>query len=94
MNLAIDIGNTLVKLAVYDKGQMTGLEILENISLPDLVRFADAHAGIDSAILATVKDYPEEVENYLQKHFRFFIFNPSTPVPYRDFIYHTGLAWA
>jgi len=81
MNLAIDIGNTLVKLAVFEKGQMTGLQMLEEITLPALVRFTESHPGIGSAILATVKDYPAEIRNYLQQKFRFIEFNPSMPVP-------------
>ena len=81
MNLAIDIGNTLVKLAVFDKGQMVGFQMLEEITLPTLEHFAEAYSGIESSILATVRDYPSEVEVYLQKHFRFFAFNASIPVP-------------
>ena len=81
MNLAIDIGNTLVKLAVFEKGQMTGLQMLEEITLPALVRFTESHPGIGSAILASVKDYPAEIRNYLQQKFRFIEFNPSMPVP-------------
>jgi type III pantothenate kinase len=81
MNLAIDIGNTLVKLAVFDKGDLTGLEIIEEITLPALERFAESHTGIDSAILATVKDHPPQILTYLRNRFRFIEFNPSVPVP-------------
>lgn len=81
MNLAIDIGNTLVKLAIFDNGQMTELQILEEITLPAMVHFAEAHAGVGSVILASVKDYPPAVEAYLHKHFRLLAFNSSMPIP-------------
>ncbi len=81
MNLAIDIGNTLVKLAVFDKGHLTGLQVLEELTLPALEEFTAAHAGITAAILATVKDYPPTVERYLQKHFRFLVYNTAVAVP-------------
>jgi len=81
MNLAIDIGNTLVKLAIFDKGQMTGFQMLEEITLPALESFAEAYNGVESAILATVRDYPSAVEVYLQKNFCFFVFNTSMPLP-------------
>ena len=81
MNLAIDIGNTLVKLAIFDNGQMTELQILEEITLPAMERFVDAHADIEFVILAAVKDYPQAVEVYLHQHFRFLVFNASMPIP-------------
>ena len=81
MNLAIDIGNTLVKLAVFDKGQLTDFQIHEDITLPALQAYTDAHAGIEAVILATVRDYPPGVEHYLQKNYRFLVFNTAMAVP-------------
>lgn len=81
MNLAIDIGNTLVKLAVFEKGQLAGLQILEEITLTALERFAESHRGIKSAILVTVKDFDPGIQDYLQNKFRFFVFDTSMPVP-------------
>ena len=81
MNLAIDIGNTLMKLAVFDKGQMISLQMLQEITLPALERFAKSHSSIKSAILATVRSYPSDIDAYLQKSFRYLVFNSSMPVP-------------
>jgi len=81
MNLAIDIGNTLVKLAVFDKGQITGVQSMEVISIPALQRFIESNPGIEASIIASVKDYPHDIEDYLTKVCRFINFNPKTPVP-------------
>jgi type III pantothenate kinase len=81
MNLAIDIGNTLVKLAVFDKGHISGFQLLDEITLPALLNFTKAHNEPESAIVSSVRDYPSDVDVYLRKHFRFLAFNTSTPVP-------------
>ena len=69
MNLAIDIGNTLVKLAVFDKGQMTGLQTLDEISVAYLQQFTGSHPGIDASIIASVRDFPSPVQEFLQNKF-------------------------
>ena len=81
MNLAIDIGNTLVKLAVFENGKMTSLEILEELTLPALELFEESHPGIASAILASVKDFPPEIQVYLRENHSFIEFNSLMPVP-------------
>jgi type III pantothenate kinase len=81
MNLAIDIGNTLVKLAVFDNGQMTGFQALEDISITVLQNFTKAHPGINASIIASVKDFSTEIEEYLKTNFRFLRFDAETPIP-------------
>lgn len=81
MNLAIDIGNTLVKLAVFDNGQMTGFQALEDISITALQNFTKAHHGINASIIASVKDFLPEIEEYLKTNFRFLRFDAETPIP-------------
>jgi len=81
MNLAIDIGNTLVKLAVFDTGQMTGLQTLNEISVAYLQRFARSHPGIDASIVASVRDFPPPVQEFLQNNFRHIRFDAQTPLP-------------
>jgi len=81
MNLAIDIGNTLVKSAVFDKGQMTGMQTLEEISVTELQRFTGQHTGISASIISTVKDIPAGIEEYLQNNFLFFRFDSQLPIP-------------
>jgi type III pantothenate kinase len=84
MNLAIDIGNTLVKLAVFDNGQMAGFQTLDDISIPVLQKFVESHPGIDASILAAVKDFPTEIETFLKDNFLFIRFDTKTPVPLRS----------
>jgi type III pantothenate kinase len=81
MNLAIDIGNTLVKLAIFENDRMTGLQVLEKISVKELQHFTQSHSGIGASILASVMDFPPEIEEYLRKSFRFLHFDAKTPVP-------------
>jgi type III pantothenate kinase len=81
MNLAIDIGNTLVKLAVFDKGQITGIQSMEEISIPALQKFIESYPGIEASIIASVKDFPHDIEDYLNKVCRSINFNSKTPIP-------------
>ncbi|MEI6749906.1 MAG: type III pantothenate kinase [Bacteroidales bacterium] len=81
MNLAIDIGNTLVKLAVFEKGQMTALQTFEEISTGKLERFISSHQGITSSIIATVKDFPDEIKEYLQENTHFILFDIKAKLP-------------
>jgi type III pantothenate kinase len=81
MNLAIDIGNTLVKFAVFVDGQLTGFQTTEEISVSELQRFVESHPGIDACIISTVRYYPAEVEEYLRNNFRFMHFDSKTPLP-------------
>jgi type III pantothenate kinase len=81
MNLAIDIGNTLVKIAIFDNGQMTCLQTIEDISISELQLLTESYSGIDASIITSVKDYPAGIEEYLRMSFRFIRFDAKTPIP-------------
>lgn len=81
MNLAIDIGNTLVKIAVFDNGQLTGLKTNEGISVSDIQQFVQSYPDIKAAVIVSVKDFPASIEDYLRGNFRFLRFDSQTPIP-------------
>ena len=70
MNLAIDIGNSLAKLAVIENGQVV-----------DFLKL-DANPAIDAAIAISCRTADSEVESLLRRRLRRFLrFDRSVPVP-------------
>ncbi|HWY97456.1 MAG TPA: type III pantothenate kinase [Bacteroidia bacterium] len=86
MNLIIDIGNTSVKTALFNGNKISQAKVHSAFTFNTLK--AISTKGIENVILCTVKDYPVEWKNYLQKNFNFIELNEKTPVPikndYRD----------
>ena len=66
LNLIIDIGNTIAKLAVFDGGGIVEVIHTDNESLSLLPDFVDKYkASISQAIVSTVVDLTERVESRL-----------------------------
>lgn len=83
MNLAIDVGNSSVKMAVVDGGR-----VVEGFrtSDPDDIRFAvailDKYPAINAAIAVSVRSCPTALERYLSGRLpRYMVFDRSTPLP-------------
>lgn len=83
MNLAIDIGNTLTKIAVIDSGQIMDTFQCEDISVDYLTEnIFSAYPGIKNGIMISTRDKNREVEEFLKDKLRnFIIFDYNTPVP-------------
>ncbi len=69
MNLAIDIGNSLTKVALFDGGQIVETVRTEQLTI-DFLEDIFHRNGVKptKAVLASVADVPEEVERYLEEH--------------------------
>ena len=83
MNLAIDIGNTLAKLAIIDGGQVVDFLLAD---LPPGT--GDVHLSIigelkiDAAVIVSSRDTDEELERFLEQRMkRFLRFDQNVPVP-------------
>ena len=82
MNLIIDIGNTLVKLSVFN-----GPHQHDKISLPgndaEIINWLDKHiCNVDACIIASVSSLPQPLAHYLhQKAIQPVIFSSQTPIP-------------
>jgi type III pantothenate kinase len=81
MNLIIDTGNTLTKLALFHDKEMVAFTSFNGLSAKHLVQFCEANASIKNAILSSVKDYPSEIDSYLVEHYTTVFFNHLTAVP-------------
>ncbi len=66
LNLIIDIGNTIAKLAVFDGASMVEAVHTDNACLTGLPAFVEKHApGVSQAIVSSVIGFSPEVETKL-----------------------------
>jgi len=84
MNLAIDIGNTHVKTALFKGDIMTKAVVHKSFTLDTLRAIVVKNAGIRNAIICAVKDYPAEWKNYLKTQFNFIELSANTSVPIKN----------
>jgi type III pantothenate kinase len=81
LNLAIDIGNTRTKAAVFNDGALVQHEEWPNGSVPNFFEYATNQA-VQNIILSNVAGAVHlDVQEQLQHHFRFFELHPTTPIP-------------
>ncbi|MBE6287787.1 MAG: type III pantothenate kinase [Mediterranea massiliensis] len=64
MNLVIDIGNTVAKIAVFRQNELYNVVYTDNRTLSDLIPFASRYQPVAS-ILSSVVDLSEEAEKSL-----------------------------
>jgi len=81
MNLIIDIGNTLTKLALYQGSEMVAFSSSEGVDSAHIFKFCESNLFIKNAILSSVKEYPTEIDVYLSQQFKTVIFSHNTFVP-------------
>lgn len=82
MNLAIDIGNTLAKLAVIDDGQVVDFQKTEKIDGAFVERILEENPEIEAAIIVSTGEYETAWEQMLEKRMKRFIrFGAETPIP-------------
>ncbi len=85
MNLIIDIGNTRIKLALFNDHDLMFSVPLDYLKPDQLQILVDEHPQLDKAILSAGKEYPEEIRNFLKSNFRRFIeLDHQTPVPIKN----------
>ncbi len=81
MNLAIDIGNTLAKMAVIDNGQVVDTFKFEDFSPQDAEQVLRAYPAIDAAIMISAR-MAGPIKEYIRARVdRFVDFTCDTPVP-------------
>ncbi len=84
MNLTIDIGNTRIKLGLFEQGQLVKQEVWENWGMEELIALATNHR-VQNVILSNVgKQVPEEVENFLRRSFFYLELTAQTPLPFQN----------
>ena len=82
MNLVIDIGNTRIKLAIFDGSVLVLTEVLDDLRVDHIQTLKAKYPQLNNVISSTVRDYPIGVQDFLSKSFNQFIeFSHHTPVP-------------
>ena len=89
MNLAIDIGNTRAKLAVFDDNEMLFSDAVETLSEKVVARLFKKHP-IKNSMLSAVSTYNDGFNDFLAKNSRLFILDNKTPLPVKN-LYKTPL---
>ncbi len=81
MNLIIDTGNTLTKLALFQGREMVAFTSFASADAGLIKQFCEANMLIRNAILSTVKEYPPEIDEFLSQSYNAIFFSHETPVP-------------
>jgi type III pantothenate kinase len=81
MDLIIDLGNTNKKMALFERGEMTGLFEFPELDTDRLLDFVEDHPGLDRCILSSVIDHPRSLTGFLQERFFFIELDEKTPLP-------------
>ncbi len=83
MNLVIDVGNTLIKLGVFDLEALKLKKICakENF-LSTLGEIIDSFPNITHVLVASVGKLSDEQVTYLRHHFRIVYLDQNTAVPF------------
>jgi len=89
MNLAIDIGNSLVKMAVIDSGQVIDTFKSEEASVGELEAALVAYPDVTAAVMVSARGEQAALETFLQARLkRYLRFDSSVSVPIRN-LYET-----
>jgi type III pantothenate kinase len=80
MNLAIDIGNTRTKIAVFQGGELVRKEVWEALELAALKSLA-YNQNVEKIILSSVSQMSGEAEGFLKKNFFYLELTTQTPLP-------------
>lgn len=81
MKLIIDIGNTFVKVAIFEEKQLLDVSTFEDFSIEKISRIEEKYPKITAAIVSSVKSYDQSIKEYLQKKYFFIELNESTSIP-------------
>jgi type III pantothenate kinase len=85
MNLVVDTGNTLTKVALFDKGALMHLHTYHTFDYQDLPHYFRKHR-ISKAIVSSVAADPMPVVDWLrgQEGCRAILLDDYTPLPFRN----------
>ena len=82
MNILIDIGNTLTKIAVSDERELIARESVERLTEERLDAIIEAYPLIDKAIVASTGEDGDRVFAMVERRVKFALrLTPQTPVP-------------
>ena len=83
MNLIIDVGNTLLKLAVFDNQMLTDKRSCDKVDfISNLEELSIIHPRITDVIISSVGNFSEKEILFIQKRYETIILNHQTKVPF------------
>lgn len=81
MNLVVDFGNTLVKLAVFDKGELVAQRCMERLH-PSVLEELLSEWPVRRAVVASTRGEVDDVAAMLRRRVDYLLeFTSQTPVP-------------
>jgi type III pantothenate kinase len=86
--LIVDIGNTLAKLAVFEKKKLVLKEVFEGLQPETLASFINKNGPFRGMILSSVANHPAELEEIFYASGKFILLDDHTLLPFRN-LYHT-----
>lgn len=85
MNLAIDVGNSHVKYAVFSSGQIIDSFCTPTVTVADIENLSGQYPGINAAIIMSGRGDIQDIEKYLYgKVEKLIVFDSSVPVPIKN----------
>jgi type III pantothenate kinase len=81
MNLVIDIGNTLSKVALFEKDRLVDLKVATNLSSLQIDQFIKNRL-VQQFIIASVRDDGTTLYHHLSSRWNGFMMNFDTPIPF------------
>ncbi len=73
MNLAIDIGNTVIKLAIFSNNEIIFKKSFSDLNLQDIKSILEKYPKLNKAILSTVSKVKKDIIDFCADFFDFFI---------------------
>jgi len=80
MNLAIDIGNSQVKIGLFENDSLIECSRIKMLSL-DFIENLFSKYEIQNTIVSTVSEFNESVKSFLQNHSSLLILSQDTSLP-------------
>lgn len=85
MNLIIDVGNTRIKIGVFEKSKLIFKKIINLEDFTDTVLYVKSNYPlIKDAILSSVSRKPEKETRFLQRLFKTLILDHSVEMPFKN----------
>ncbi len=80
-NLAIDFGNTAIKIGVFENERLLQDWRIAYDESPDILRIIEDY-NVTMSIICSVVDRGSAIKQHLQEHTRCMVLRPETPVPF------------
>ena len=84
MKLIIDIGNTRVKTALFDRNDIVEMVTDKELSVTSLEKIFRKYNNINSSILASVRETNRNVIDFLASETQLLLLDSKTPLPFTN----------